>query len=133
MVRLFSNKNTSFLYEGNMNSFGCLEIFKKKTIQENKFKFRNYKVLLQIDNARYQWTTCVLKFCNDNKIKIVCHFLYLSDLNLIVNIRVSIKKNLMNKSFQKWIYIKKKENLWNQENIYDGMIKRNQISILIKL
>ena len=55
--------------------------------------------MLQMDNARYEWTTKALELYSNYKIKIIDWPPYSPDLNPIENILAFMKKQLEGKGF----------------------------------
>ena len=73
--------------------------FLKKALKEIRSNFNSDEVILQIDNARYHWTTKALEFYSNNGIKVIDWPPYSSDLNQIEHIWAFLKKQSEGKKF----------------------------------
>ena len=74
--------------------------------------------MLQIDNARYHWTTKALKFYSKNGIKVIDWPPYSSDLNQIEHIWAFVKKQLEGKKFATMNQLK------NEPNEFEKVLMR---------
>ena len=66
----YQGKTSLFLYEDNMNSMNYIEIL-KEALEGIKLKLNSDEVMLQMDNARNNWTNKVFEFYINNGIKVI--------------------------------------------------------------
>ena len=81
----YRGKTYLFLYDDNMSSMNYIEIL-KETLEEIRFKLNSYEVMLQMDYARYNWTTKALEFYSNKGVEVTDWSPYSPDLNPIENI-----------------------------------------------
>ena len=94
----YQGKTSLFLYEDSMSSVNYIEIL-KEALEEIRSKLNSDEVMLQMDNARYHWTTLDLEFYSNNGIIVIDWPPYSPDLNPIENIWAFMKKQLEGKRF----------------------------------
>ena len=100
----YQGKTILFLYENNIISANNIEIL-KEALDEIRFRLNSDKVLLQMNNAIFLWTTKALEFYSKNRIKLIYWPPYSPDLNPTENIwaimRVRERKKIRRKEIAK--------------------------------
>ena len=100
-----NSKTSLYLYEMNFNTENYLRVL-DEAVEEIKNSETQY---IQMDNAKYHWTTEVLEFYYREKdIKVIDWSPYPPDLNPIENIWVIMKQKLEGRNFTTMISLKTK-------------------------
>ena len=91
-------KTSIFLYEANMNSQNYLEIL-NQSVDEMKEIIESDNIYLQMDNAKYHWTTDAFQFYYEKNVKLIDWPPYSPDLNPIENVWALMKRKISGRKF----------------------------------
>ena len=126
------------MYEDNFDSNSYVNIL-QDALLENRDCIGEQNVVMQMDNARYHWTNEILKYYEDNNIKVIDWPPYSPDLNPIENLWGIIKGKLKGKTFTTMTSLKNKLiNIWEHieldlvERLCESIYERIEIWIKTK-
>ena len=85
-----------FSYINSMSSVNYIKIL-EEALEEIRFKLNSDEEILELDNARYNWTTKALEFYSNNGVKVIDWPPYSPDLNPIENIWAFMRKKIRRK------------------------------------
>ena len=111
----------------NFNTENYLKVL-EEAVEEMKEITSSETLYLQMDNARYHWTTEALEFYLEKNIKVIDRSPYSPDLNSIENIWAIMKQKLEGRKFATMTSLKNElYNIWGI--LEEGLVKKTCISI----
>ena len=111
----------------NFNTENYIKVL-EEAVEEMKEITSSETLYLQMDNARYLWTTEALKFYLEKNIKVIDWPPYSPDLNPIENICPIMKQKLEGRKFATMTSLKNElYNIWGI--LEKGLVKKTCISI----
>ena len=122
-----NGKTSLYLYEMNFNTENYLKVL-EEAVEEMKEITSSETLYLQMDNARYHWTTEALEFYLEKNIKVIDWPPYSPDLNSIENIWAIMKQKLEGRKFATMTSSKNElYNIWRI--LEERLVKKTCISI----
>ena len=116
-----NGKTSLYLYEMNFNTENYLRVL-EEAVEEMKEITNSKTLYLQMDKARYHWTTEAFEFYLEKNIKVIDWPPYSSDLNPIDNIWAIIKQKLEGRKFATMTSLKNElYNIWGI--LEEGLVK----------